>query len=102
MMHSSSFKSLLTSDLRLVMLRVMAEDAGYSMNESILQSALEMYGHNVSRDKVRTQMRWLEEQGLIELEEVGGTVLVGKLTGRGLDCSQGKCRVDGVKAPRPR
>lgn len=94
------FAELIAKDIRLVILRCMAED-GYSLNESILQSALEMFGHNVSRDRVRTEMRWLEEQGLITIEDVAG-VLVGKLTGRGADIAAGRCRIDGVKAPRPK
>lgn len=96
------FTEFLTRDLRLVMLRLLAEDPGYSMNDSILQGALELYGHNVSRDKVKTELRWLEEQGLVDIEIVAKTVMVAKLTGRGLDCAQGKARVDGVRPPRPR
>ena len=95
------FTELVTKDMRLVMLRCMAEDTGYSLNESILQSVLDMFGHTVGRDRVRTEMRWLQEQGLITIDEVAG-VLVGKLTGRGADAAQGRCRIDGVKCPRPK
>ena len=94
------FAELLLQDRRLVMLRSMAEE-GNSLNESLLQSVLAAFGHNVSRDYVRTQMRWLDEQGLIHVEAVAG-ILVGKLTGRGMDCAEGRCRIDGVKAPRPK
>lgn len=94
------FAELRTADMRLVMLRSMAED-GYSLNESLLQSVLEMFGHSASRDRVRTEMRWLEEMGLITIETVAG-ILVGKLTGRGIDVASGAARIDGVKAPRPK
>lgn len=94
------FAELKTKDMRLVMLRSMAED-GNALNESMLQSILEMFGHNASRDKVRTEMRWLEEQGLVHIEDVAG-VLVGRLTGRGDDVAAGRCRIDGVKSPRPK
>ena len=94
------FAELITKDMRLVMLRSMAED-GNALNESMLQSILELFGHNVSRDRVRTQMRWLEEQGLIQIDAIAG-VLVGKLTGRGADVASGKCKNDGVKTPRPK
>jgi hypothetical protein len=82
------------------MLRSMAED-GNSLNESMLQSVLELFGHSVSRDKVRTEMRWLEEQDLIHIDSVAG-VLVGRLTGRGDDVAAGRCRLDGIKCPRPK
>jgi len=98
---SLSFFELEASDIRLVILRCMAEDAGYALNESILQSMLEIFGHRLSRDRVRTELRWLEEQRLVTIESVAG-VLVAKLSGRGLDCSEGRCRVDGVKRPRPK
>ncbi len=94
------FAELVAKDIRLVMLRSMAED-GNCLNESMLQSILELFGHNVSRDRVRTEMRWLQEQGLIQIDTVAG-ILVGRLTGRGADIAEGKCRIDGVKCPRPR
>ena len=97
----ANFAELITQDIRLVMLRFLAEDTGYSLNESVLQSAVEMLGHHVSRDRIRTEMRWLEEQGLCTIEQVAG-VLVATLTGRGADCAEGRCRVDGVKTPRPK
>ena len=95
-----NFSELKTADMRLVMLRSMAED-GNSLNESMLQSVLELFGHSVSRDKVRTEMRWLEEQDLIHIDSVAG-VLVGRLTGRGDDVAAGRCRLDGIKCPRPK
>lgn len=95
------FSDLVNQDMRLVMLRCLGEDSGYAMNESILQSAVEMFGHCVSRDKIRTELRWLEEQGLVHIDVVAD-VLVAKLTGRGVDCGGGRCRIDGVKVPRPR
>ncbi len=91
---------MVTADQRLVMLRSLREMTGYSANESILDSCLETYGHNISRDAVRTHMRWLEEQGLISIIKVGET-LVAKLTGRGDDVATGQSVVDGVKKPRP-
>lgn len=95
-----NFSQLRTADMRLVILRSMAED-GNSLNESMLQSVLELFGHSVSRDKVRTEMRWLEEQGLVHIDSVAG-VLVGRLTGRGADVAAGRCRLDGIKCPRPK
>jgi len=94
------FADLRRSDMRLVMLRAIAEE-GYSLNESMLLDVLGMFGHSCSRDQVRTEMRWLEEQGLVTIDTVAG-VLVGHITGRGCDAASGKCRIDGVKKPRPK
>lgn len=96
-----SFADLKTSDLRLVVLRLLSEDPGYALNDSILRDALNTFGHTASRDRVRTELRWLEEQGLVRIETVVST-LVAKLTARGADVASGAARVDGVKRPSPR
>ena len=96
----SSFAELVTGDIRLVILRCLNEDAGYYLNESMLQAMLEALGHNVSRDRVRTELAWLAEQGLITVTEVVG-VQVATLTQRGADAATGRATVPGVKRPRP-
>lgn len=96
-----SFADVVVADIRLVILKALAEDQGYSMNESVIQEVLAMFGHYVSRDRVKTELRWLEEQGLLELADVVG-VLVARVSSRGIDVSTGTSRVDGVKRPRPR
>jgi len=97
----TAFIQLLAADIRLVLLRLLNEGTGYALNDSILRAALAEYGHNLSRDRVRTELRWLEEQGLVTLETVG-TVLVATLCARGADVATGAARVDGVKRPGPR
>ncbi len=96
----NDFSDLLTTDRRLVLLRALEEDAGYSHNESVLQSVLEAFGHNISRDLVRTELTWLAEQGLVTLKAVAG-VFVATLTARGADVALGRVVVPGVKRPRP-
>lgn len=94
------FAELLASDMRLVVLRVLAEDGDYSHNEFVLNDALVLFGHRVSRDKLRTELSWLKEQGLIEIEDISG-VMVAKLTTRGVDVACGAATCPGVKRPRP-
>ncbi len=95
-----ALKDILQKDQRLVILRVLSEMAGYSANESILDDAMDSLGHNVSRDKVKTEMNYLEEQGLLTLEESFGT-MVATITSRGLDVATGQATHHGVKRPRP-
>lgn len=94
------FAKLEQEDRRLVLLRMLAEDADYRINSSILQQGLELYGHNISRDKLHSEVAWLTEQDLVSHEELN-SVLVVTLTQRGLDVSQGKAVVPGVKRPGP-
>jgi Fe2+ or Zn2+ uptake regulation protein len=96
-----SFADLLAADIRLVLLRSLEEAAGYSCNESVLASMLTALGHKVSRDRVRTELHWLSEQGLVSVEDVLN-VLVATLTPRGADVATGCATVPGVKRPRPR
>ncbi len=95
------FEQLVTGDQRLVILRTLYDSAGYSANESILDSALDMLGHNISRDKVLAHMAWLEEMGLISITAAFDTK-VAVLTQRGEDVATGQAIVPGVKRPRAR
>jgi ribosomal protein L12E/L44/L45/RPP1/RPP2 len=97
----TSYQVLITEDRRLVILRALLEDAGYSHNESVLQSILAAFGHTVSRDQVRNLVSWLKEQELVHVEMVGD-YMVAKLTGRGADVASGAATVPGVKRPAPR
>lgn len=94
------FQKFAEEDRRLVILRHLAEDQDYTVNSSILQSALEVWGHSVSRDRLHADIAWLKEQGLVTYDEVS-SVYVTKITQRGLDIAQGKASAPGVKRPGP-
>ena len=95
-----SLRDLLEEDRRLVILRSLV-DVGGEANESILNDCLDAYGHRVSRDQVRAQLAWLQEQGVVTIERVG-SYMVASLTGRGQDVAEGRCVVPGIKKPRAR
>ncbi len=95
-----SYREIVEADLRLCILSVAAAAPGYEVNASILRIALEARGHRVSADTLRTQMVWLQEQGLITVQDVGG-VLIGRLNQRGLDVAQDRAHVPGVARPEP-
>ncbi|EOA9033306.1 ArsR family transcriptional regulator [Vibrio harveyi] len=95
-----NFKELLQQDQRLVILRSLYDMSGYEANESIIDSCLDTYAHNISRDEVRTHLRWLEDQGLVKVRDVAGC-MIAKLTQRGEDVATGQARVPGVKRPSP-
>lgn len=95
------FAELVQSDIRLVILRALAQDLGYSHNDSILHAALGMYGHKCSRDTVRTELTWLEEQRLITIDKIGETY-VATITERGVDVAEGAATVPGIKRPGPK
>ncbi len=97
-----AYQDFIAEDRRLAELRFLAEDNDYSLNDSVMQTALKMIGHTVSRDIIRADFAFLSELGLIRVENVlNGQVTVAHLTGRGIDVASGAATVPGVKKPRP-
>ncbi|HSX85403.1 MAG TPA: hypothetical protein VLE50_08335 [Cellvibrio sp.] len=94
----SDFAQFLREDQRLVILRVLVNMPSYTANSSVLHTGLTRVGHNPSRDQVKTEIRWLEEQGLVTVEEVFD-LLVARITERGTDVAAARTVVPGVKKP---
>lgn len=99
-MSAKTYASFETEHRRLAILKLLAGDAGYSANDSVIRSAVATLGFAASRDRIRADLRWLEEQELLTVDEVGA-LLVGKINQRGVDVSEGVARVDGVQRPSP-
>ncbi len=102
----AGFAQLLSEDRRLVILRVLSEDQHYSANDSVLKKVLERIGHAMSRDQVRGELQWLEDQRLVTVERLSagaspGEVWVAHLTEDGADVARGR-PYPGVARPSPR
>ncbi|RMG56317.1 MAG: hypothetical protein D6717_06780 [Gammaproteobacteria bacterium] len=95
-----SFPQIVIENARLIILQALEEDPDYSHNEDILRGVLEAFGHRLSHDRLRTELHWLAEQGLVGLEQVRDLLVV-RLTPRGEDVALGNTRVPGVARPRP-
>lgn len=97
----SKYADFLREDQRLALLRLLAEMPSYRSNSSVLVSVMRTWGHDMSRDQVKTELTWLGEQGLLKVEDNLETVLVVALTERGADVSAGRVTQPGVKRPGP-
>lgn len=95
-----NFTQLLAADRRLVILRLLSAAPQYTLNAFVLRPGLEAVGHSVSADQLATELAWLAEQGLVELEAVVD-VAVASLTARGADVAAGRVVTPGVKRPEP-
>ncbi len=98
-----ALKQLIAEHQRLVILRMLADVPGYDLNESILQDGLSAYGLDISRDALKTQLAWLEEQDLITIDKVGtsqNSTQKAMLKTRGQDVATGRAHVPGIKRPR--
>lgn len=99
----SKLQEVMHKNRRLAILRFLLEDTDYSLNTSVLQSALAAIGHGVSRDMVEADAAWLAEQGLIQLESLAPVpITVLTITARGVDVAKGVATHPGIDRPLPR
>lgn len=96
----NEFEKITQQDRRLVILRQLAKETDYACNEYVLRGQLDLYGHKLSTDLLRSEMAWLAEQGLLTIADVPG-LKVAKLSARGKDVAEGAVIVPGVKRPEP-
>lgn len=91
---------LVSEDRRLAILRILEGSPEYRANLYLIQRMLAEIGHAASLDAINTDLAWLAEQGLLELETVGG-VGIPQLIARGLDVACGRATQPGVARPMP-
>ncbi len=95
------WRQAMIEDLRLSILRILAEAPGYELGAGVLIAALEGFGHQVSRDTLGIELAWLAEQGLLTLSNVAGILPIALLTSRGADAAAGRAVVPGIRRPAP-
>lgn len=93
-----SFEERVAEDRRLALLRGLERSINYESNDSLLTMVARDCGHAVSRDRVRADLIWLKEQGLVIVEQISDAWIV-TLTQPGLDCVSGDVVVPGIKWP---
>lgn len=96
----SDFEEYLTADARLIMLRELNRQIDGRLNEVLLTKALDTFGHNRSREWVRTQLRKLAELGAVKVTEAG-SILVAAITRAGIDHIERRSIIEGVARPSP-
>ena len=96
-----SYANFVAEDIRLIILRALATEVDYTLNENLLAAELDLFGHRKGRDYIRNELRWLEsEAGAITLREAG-SVMIATLTQRGRDHVERRVALAGVKRPSP-
>lgn len=101
-MTTKTFADRLREDRRLVLLRLLNEQNAYRANSSVLHAGLHHLGVAASRDDVLTDLHWLQDQGLLSVEEAVPGVSVANLSARGKDVADGCSVVPGVSRPGPK
>lgn len=97
-MSKPDFSRHMEEDARLVMLKELAAQTNYTLNESILHAVIEAFGHNRSRDWLRTQMRAMEELGAVSLTQAG-SVLIAVISPAGIDHVLRRRVIEGIARP---
>ena len=97
----TAFRQRVTEDRRLRLLRVLALEPEYTLNDAMLADALGDLGHRASRARVRSDLDWLAEMELVTVDRLAETVTVARITERGLDVGAGRAYVTGVRRPGP-
>lgn len=96
------FSDRMRAGRRLVILRVLAGMPQYSGHEYRIAGVMEDdHGESASRDQLRGELGWLEEQGLVICQSTSQGLWVATLTVRGEDVACGRTEVPGVARPRP-
>lgn len=94
------FAEALAQDRRLAILKLIVEASGHA-NESVLRNGLELLGHNaaLTRQAVREDLQFLEERALVKLNWYEDKIAVAHITERGVEVSEGRVLIEGVKRP---
>ena len=85
-------------DRRLRVLLALDEMPTGLANEAVLRRVLLAVGHAVSIDLLRTELAWLDEQGLAVLEQ-SDVLYVARILPRGRDVGRGLVKQPGVASP---
>lgn len=99
--HLAGFAEHYNAEARLVLLKELAAQTDYRLNDSLLTQALIIFGINKGRAYVRNQLTWLQETaGAVRLVPAG-TAIIAELLEPGLDHVERRILLEGVKRPSP-
>lgn len=100
-MSATDFFDFTMGHARLAILRALLGAPQHTVNDSVLTTLMESLGLPVTRDQLRGQLGWLEEQGFVRLVRPPGNLIVVTLRERGGDVAMGRAHVEGVQRPAP-
>lgn len=97
----NDFADTLRRHRRLIILRALAGFPGYAANESVIEDVLDKFRVTSTRDQVRTELAWLQEQGFVVIEDIADLMLA-TITLAGADIAAGKRVHPDIEKPAPR
>ncbi|WP_437871309.1 VpaChn25_0724 family phage protein [Methylorubrum extorquens] len=97
-MSAKSFTKFAEEDARLVVLRELYQQTNGRLNDGVLTEVLSAFGHDRSREWVRTQLHKMQDLGAIQVTEAGSSLIVA-ITKAGVDHVLRRGRIEGIKQP---
>jgi len=93
-------RDIIREDARLIILRELAAQDNYALNDSLLREVLEGFGISRTREWVREEIAYLERVAAVS-RTVAGSVVVARLLPKGLEHVERRLVIEGVKRPSP-
>lgn len=87
------------AEVRLIILKALDDEQSKSLNDSLLMVVLKAFAIRRSRDYLRIQLAWLEENSGSIVVTKAGTALIAQLTERGADHLSRDSLIVGIKPP---
>lgn len=91
--------ALVLANIRLIILRALAEEDNESLNDTILQIELERFGYNRSRDFIVNELTWLEKEVNAVRTSRAGSAVIATLVDAGRDHVARRRILTGVQKP---
>lgn len=88
-------------EARLVILKALAEQNDYRLNDSMLLQVMERYAISRGRSYLRSQLNWLRDSASAVRLTEAGTAVIAEITETGLDHVERRQVIDGIKRPSP-
>jgi len=85
---------------RLTILKKLAGENSYSLNETLLVAVLDAFGISQTREWLREQLKVMAALDVITTQ-LAGTVMIATITQRGLDHVERRVVIEGIRRPRP-
>lgn len=96
---STSYPDFVDRNVRLIILKALAEQVNSSLNDALLQAVLETFGHTRTREYVRNQLAWLESEAGAVKTTIAGTATIATLAQAGLDHVERRRVLVGIDRP---
>lgn len=97
-----AYSEIVVKHQRQAVLELLNKQADYTLNSAILQKSLAKLGMSASHSQLITLLHWLEDQGLVDTQKMGGSgIFLASITREGGDIASGFSTHPDIERPAP-